>query len=111
MRWGVQAVVAESFAEIFFGNCTSLGVPALCASRDDLARLAAAIEANPQTEVVVDVLNRTVHCGDLKVPCTMPDGAHSALTTGAWDFLGQLLGNADRIRQQATQIPYLNQFV
>ena len=41
MRWGIKAVIAESFAEIFFGNCCSLGVAAVTASRDELDKLAA----------------------------------------------------------------------
>jgi 3-isopropylmalate/(R)-2-methylmalate dehydratase small subunit len=110
MRWGIQAIVAESFAEIFFGNCTSLGIPALCASRDDLAEIATAIEASPTGEVVVDVLRKRLQCGGKDYPCTMPGGAHTALTTGAWDFLGQLLDNESRIRERATAIPYLRQF-
>src|SRR5690606_39263971 len=60
MRWGIQAVVAESFAEIFFGNCTSLGIPCLRASRADLEKLAAAIEADPTKELTVDLLKQEV---------------------------------------------------
>ncbi|MFV0443986.1 MAG: 3-isopropylmalate dehydratase small subunit [Planctomycetaceae bacterium] len=110
MRWGIKAVVAESIAEIFFGNCTSLGIPAVCASRADLARLADYIQQHPQSEVTVDLQHRQIRCDDLTVPCTMPDGARSALVSGAWDFLGQLLENRQQIEQTAKHIPYLNQF-
>ena len=110
LRWGVKAIVAESFAEIFFGNCTSLGIPAVCASRADLARLAAQVEQHPETAVTVNLIDLLVTCGDRKIPCTMPAGARSALTTGAWDFLGQLLENRPLIEQAARKIPYLNQF-
>ena len=51
MRWGLQAIIAESFAEIFFGNCTSLGIPAVTAARADLEQMAAAIQADPKTSV------------------------------------------------------------
>ena len=44
MRWGIRAIVAESYAEIFFGNCNSLGIPAVRASREDLQKLAAVVE-------------------------------------------------------------------
>ena len=30
IRWGIKALIAESFAEIFFGNCTANGVPCVC---------------------------------------------------------------------------------
>lgn len=110
MRWGIQAVVAESFAEIFFGNCTSLGVPAVCAKRDDLARLADYLQQHPQAEVTVDLEGLQVRCDDLTIPATMPEGARSALVSGAWDFLGQLLDNNAKIEQTTRTIPYLNQF-
>ena len=110
MRWGVKAIVAESFAEIFFGNCTSLGIPAVSASRDDLSKLAAAIEADPTLEVSVDLEGLTVSFGGESFSITMPEGARSALTTGQWDFLAQLLDAEAGIKETASKLPYLNAF-
>ncbi len=55
IRWGIKAIIAESFAEIFFGNCTALGTPAVCAGRSDLEKLAELIEEDPSREITVDV--------------------------------------------------------
>lgn len=110
MRWGIKAVVAESFAEIFFGNCTSLGIPAVCASRADVEKLATAIAAQPELELTVDLNELVVRCGDLVIPCSIPDSARSALTTGAWDFLAQLLEAGDAIDQTASSIPYVQNY-
>lgn len=110
MRWGIKAVVAESFAEIFFGNCTSLGIPAVTASRDDLKKLVAAIEADPNTEINVDLDTSTVTCGGETIACCMPSSARTALTTGQWDFLAQLLEGESQIRQTAGSIPYMSGF-
>lgn len=108
VRWGIQAIVAESFAEIFFGNCTSLGVPCVRAARADLERLGAALIANPQAEVVVDLEALEVRSGDLRFPVTTLESARSSLTSGNWDFLGQLLDGAQDVKARATQLPYLN---
>jgi 3-isopropylmalate/(R)-2-methylmalate dehydratase small subunit len=110
IRWGIEAIVGESFAEIFFGNCTALGVPCLCASRDDLERLAAEVATKPQTVVSVDLAALVVTCGELKIPVTMPDSARSSLTTGNWDFLGQLLDGAADVQRTAGTLPYLSGF-
>ena len=110
MRWGIQAVVAESYAEIFFGNCTSLGIPAVCAKREDLAEMADAIQADPKTPVKVDLLAKTVTVGTKSYPVTMPASAYDSLTTGQWDFLGQLLESKDSIKETATKLPYLKSF-
>src|SRR5207249_4038420 len=110
MRWGIQAVVAESFAEIFFGNCTSLGVPCVMASRANLQRLADVVQNNPGEEATVDLLKKEVRCGPLRFACDMPDSARTSLTTGQWDFLGQLLDGAADIRKTAAKVPYLTHF-
>lgn len=110
MRWGIKAVVAESFAEIFFGNCTSLGIPAVCASRDDLTKLGAVVDADPTLELTLDVNALTLSCGDETIAVTIPDSARSALTTGQWDALAQLLEKKDDIAATASRLPYLNKF-
>ncbi|HIK91393.1 MAG TPA: 3-isopropylmalate dehydratase small subunit [Planctomycetes bacterium] len=110
MRWGIKAVLAESFAEIFFGNCCSLGVAAVTASRDDLDKLAAAIEADPTLEVVVSLEDLKATAGDLSIPVAMPDSAREALITGEWDYLGQLLSAASAVKEHAATVPYLNAF-
>lgn len=110
MRWGIKAIVAESFAEIFFGNCTSLGIPAVQASRDDLEKLSAAVTTDPTVELVVDLQKQEVRCGDQTCSVSMPESARGALVSGQWDFLGQLLENKSAISETAARLPYTSQF-
>ena len=110
MRWGIGAIVAESFAEIFFGNCTSLGVPAVTAKRADLEKLNAAVKADRTAEVVVDLKAMTVSVGDVKATIEMPASARESLTTGQWDFLAQLLSNVPAIEATADRLPYVKSF-
>lgn len=110
MRWGIKAVVAESFAEIFFGNCGALGIPCACASRADLEALSQAIIKNPALEVTVDLVAREVRPGSLTFSVDIPDGVRTSLTTGNWDFMGQLLDGAAAVRTTAAKIPYVTGF-
>lgn len=110
MRWGIKAVIAESFAEIFFGNCGSLGIAALRASREDLQTLAAAVESNPDLELTVDLESLTVTAGETTVSVQMPDSVRDALVSGEWDFLSQLLSAQDQVTAHAATVPYLNGF-
>lgn len=110
MRWGIRAIVAESFAEIFFGNCNSLGIPAVRASREDLQRLAAVVEGTPETAVTVDLEKLTVSAGAVTVSVALADSAREALVTGQWDYLGRLLAASDEVARHARTIPYLSGF-
>ena len=110
MRWGIQAVVAESFAEIFFGNCTSLGIPCVCAARAGLEKLVAAIQADPKLLVTVDLVGCEVRFGSQSAKVTMIDSARQSLVSGQWDFLGQLLDNQAGIAATAAKLPYLTRF-
>lgn len=110
MRWGIKAIIGESFAEIFFGNCTANGIPCVCATPEHLQALAAAIAADPQQAVLIDLAKRQVTCGKLSFPVTMQEGARQALLTGNWDFLGQLVEAAPEIRKTAERLPYVKNF-
>ncbi len=110
MRWGLQAIIAESFAEIFLGNCSSLGVVAVTAHRADVDRLGEAISADPTIAVSVDLETMTATAGNVTANIRMPDSARGALVTGEWDYLGQLLSAAEQVTAHAATIPYLNNF-
>ncbi|MCE9518468.1 MAG: 3-isopropylmalate dehydratase small subunit [Verrucomicrobia bacterium] len=96
-RFGFRAVIAESFAEIFFGNCTTLGIPCVVASAQDIQVLANEIERNPKLEVTIDLTEKKVFFEDEAMPITVPHSAREALTTGQWDPIAALLDNAGKV--------------
>lgn len=104
---GFRAVIAENFAEIFFGNSTTLGIPCVNAKHDDIAKVAAAIEANPQLEVTVDVENLEVRFGDQKITITMRESAREGLVAGRWDAIGELLEAKEATAALAAKFPYM----
>ena len=94
-------MIAQSFAEIFFGNCTTLGIPCAIASAEVVNALHAAIEADPKTPITLDVDARQVRCGDATYPVTIPDSSRGALLAGKWDPIGDLLEGNDAIEATA----------
>src|SRR3954466_11627792 len=77
-KYGFKAVVAESYAEIFFGNSTTLGIPCATASREDIAKVAAAIQADPKTELVLDLAKQELRFGSQSVKAMVRDAARDA---------------------------------
>ena len=110
MRMGINAFVGESFAEIFSGNCTALGLPAVRVSHDDALRLQKLVESDPTLELSVDLEALTVMAGRQKVTFTMPDPDRRSLVSGTWDSTAMLLANKDQIVAASKRIPYLHGF-
>ncbi len=110
MRWGIEAFVAVSFAEIFFGNCVAMGLPCLKVSEGEVARLMQAVEEDPALSVEIDVEAQTAFFGGERIAATMPEGPREQLVTGTWDALGQLLEAGDAIERTARRLPYLSAF-
>lgn len=110
MRWGkgIKAVVGESFAEIFFGNCVALGIPCAVVSEDDIQKLMAVVEANPATDVTVDIENKSVTAGDVTVPVSIPDGVRRQFVEGKWDSTAELIAGKDLVAATASNLPYFN---
>jgi 3-isopropylmalate/(R)-2-methylmalate dehydratase small subunit len=106
-KYGFRAVVAEGFAEIFFGNCTTLGIPCLVAKREDIARIADAVNANPQLEVTLDLDAREIRFGGQVVKATLRETDRDALVNGRWDAIGELLEGRAAIQAAAARLPYL----
>jgi 3-isopropylmalate/(R)-2-methylmalate dehydratase small subunit len=110
MRMGITAFVGESFAEIFSGNCTALGLPAARVSPEDAARLQGMVEANPSLEITVDLESGTVAAGGERFSFTMPEADRKSLASGTWDTTALLLSNKAAIQATAARIPYVHAF-
>ncbi len=110
MRWGIGAIVGESFAEIFQGNCTAMGLPCVTAPARNIQALMDAIESDPSGKITVDLKEKTLACGHLAFDVQMPDGDRVQLLEGAWDATGMLLEGRETVRTVARNLPYISGF-
>jgi len=110
LRWGIKALVGESFADIFFGNCVALGMPCVTASEADIGKLLAAVEADPTQQLVVDVDQLTATYGTLVVPAMLPAGIRNQFLEGTWDATRVLLEATPKIKATAERLPYIGGF-
>ena len=111
-RWGrgISVIIGESFAEIFYGNCQSLGVPCPVLSAAEIEALMKLVEEHPETELTVDLKAKKITGGGLSFSLTIPDGPRQAFIEGSWDSTAGLLDGKDAIKKTAAGLPYLNNF-
>ena len=107
-RYGFRAIIAESFAEIFFGNCCGLGVPCAVASHEDINKITDIIDSDPSTEIKLDIVDSTVSVGDLVVSVEIPQAAKDALTHGRWDPIAELQEAEQDVDELVNHLGYLD---
>lgn len=107
-RHGFRAVLAESFAEIFFGNAITLGMPCLVMDGRDIRALSELIAESPQAEINIAIADGHVSMADVSFPATLPDHARQALVNGRWDAIADLLEGLDAVRTTAAKLPYMS---
>jgi 3-isopropylmalate/(R)-2-methylmalate dehydratase small subunit len=106
MRSGIRALVGASFAEIFFGNCVSLGIPCAVADASSLELLQEAAESQPAAEWTLDL-----EAGEIRGPLTarisVPAGPRRQFLAGTWNPLNELLEHAAEVDRVAGNLPYV----
>ncbi|MEF8795943.1 MAG: 3-isopropylmalate dehydratase small subunit, partial [Salinivenus sp.] len=111
MRWGIDGLIGESFAEIFAGNCQALGIPTATADHETVDWIMEQVEADPALELTLDVEAETVTVGDETVDVSISDAQREALLQGIWDTTALMKSYMDEVRDTANKVPYLNDFV
>ena len=110
MRWGIRAVIGESFAEIFFGNCLALGIPCATAEQQAIRSLQADVLEHPTRKWVLDLETESLTSPALTRPVLIPPGPKQMLLSGRWDATSELLAAADAVDSLRSSLPYLNNF-
>lgn len=106
-RWGIRAIIAESYSEIFFGNCVALGVPCYKVDHATADKILAFIEANPSTEIETSTKDRTLKLGSETIQLTLADGPRGQFLDGSWNARSALMANADKVAELASKLPYM----
>ncbi|MEM7600407.1 MAG: 3-isopropylmalate dehydratase small subunit [Verrucomicrobiota bacterium] len=106
-RAGFRAVIAQSYAEIFFGNCATLGVPCVIATAEQIEKIAAAVEADPGLEITIDVEGNAVRFGEESVSVEIPSTARDAFLSAKWDPIGELLEGEGEIASTVNELGYV----
>jgi len=109
-RYGFRAIIAESFAEIFFGNSTTLGIPCITMSKEDIADLAALIDKTPSIQVTVDLTEHKVTTDDVdfEAKISIPGHAREPLINGRWDSIADLVDGLEDVKARVAAISYLS---
>jgi 3-isopropylmalate/(R)-2-methylmalate dehydratase small subunit len=107
MRWGIDAIIGEGFAEIFAGNCLALGIPTLTADHETVTDLQDWVEANPDGDIAVDVADQTVRYDDATMSVEVDDAQRQALVEGIWDTTALMKANETAIEKTADDLAYL----
>ena len=106
-RWGIRAVVGESFSEIFFGNSVALGLPCLTAAHEDIERLQTAVERDPSTMITVNLDAETISGGGVTAKATLPAAARESFLDGTWDATALLLDRFEEVEEVVGRLPYV----
>ena len=109
-RFGIKAIVGESFAAIFAGNCTMMGVPTVTVGEKDIQQLMKSVEESPKTEYAIDLESKTLVYGNEKIAIDLPETYRTALITGSWDSTALLRANLDQVKKTAATLPYIRNF-
>ena len=111
IRWGILGIVGESFAEIFAGNCTMLGIPTVTVGRTEMQKLQTVAKEKPSTKFTLDLDKKVLLC-DAKehLKFEIHESKRNALVNGTWDSTGILLANAGKTAEVAKKLPYVSGF-
>jgi 3-isopropylmalate/(R)-2-methylmalate dehydratase small subunit len=107
-KYGFKAVIAESFAEIFFGNSTTLAMPCVTLTAGEIDQLRQAVEVDPAVEITIDLVNKRVRSSTgLDFPLNIAESARDALVAGRWDPIQELLDRESEITAKAKELHYV----
>ena len=109
-RWGIRAIVGESFSEIFQGNAAMMGMPCVVADAMSIDAVQTLIEQDPTVTLAVDVATGVVRAGAIEIRASLPSAVRDAFLSGQWNPTAMLLDRFDEVRGVAEKLPYVSGF-
>ena len=106
MRWGIKAIIGESFADIFYSNCIAIGIPCFTLSKKSINTIQKYIN-NKDLFFEIDLLKSTASSKDLIFNLEIKETSRKMFLSGEWDSTSKLIENNDLIEKKLNDLPYL----
>ena len=106
MRWGIKAIIGESFADIFYNNCIAIGIPCFTLPNKSIKK----IQNNKDNKFLfleIDLKNSLAKAKDLTFNLVIKESSRKMFLTGEWDATSTLLENNNLIENKFNQLPYI----
>ncbi len=109
-RHGIDAIIGESFAEIFAGNCTALGVPILILSRKEIHEIQDMIENDPSIPIEISIDKAQITIGKTVYTSSIKKEIQTTFLQGTWDNTTLMLSFNEKIEETYNRLPYIQHF-
>ncbi len=106
MRWGIKAIIGESFAEIFYSNCIAIGIPCFTLPKNSIKEIQK-FNNNKNFFLDIDIKNSFAKSKDLNFNLEIKESSRKMFLTGEWDATSTLLENENLIENKSNDLPYL----
>ena len=106
MRWGIKAIIGESFADIFYSNCIAIGIPCFTLPKKSIEK----IQNNSDNKFLfleIDLKNSLAKSKDLSLNLEIKESSKKMFLSGEWDATSTLLENKNLIENKFNDLPYL----
>ena len=110
MRCGIKAIIGESFGDIFYGNCSMIGLPAVKVSKNDIEIIMEFIESNPNKEIDIDIESKEIIFDSSRINLEINDSMRKSFIDGTWDTISLMLYAREEIKRTIEKLPYINNF-
>ena len=106
MRWGIKAIIGESFAEIFYSNCIAIGIPCFTLPKKSIEDLQ---KYNDEQRLFleIDLKNSLAKSKDFNFNLEIKESSRKMFLSGEWDATSTLLDNENLIENKFQDLPYL----
>lgn len=105
-RAGFNAIVAESFAEIFYGNSLTLGIVCVTLPKKNIEKIVNVVHNSPESVLEIDVEQKTLKLNNDIYNIDIKESARKAFLEGTYDSLGELLQNIELVKEFEKNLPY-----
>ena len=106
IRWGIRAIIGESFAEIFYSNCIAIGIPCFTLQKK-LIQDIQKYNFNKKLFLEIDLKNSSAKSEDLNFNLEIKDSSKNMFLTGEWDATATLLKNSFLVERKYKDLPYI----